>query len=277
MLFATATLARRIEQAECSLVADMARAVSRRLGADAVVIAPIAGGSAISAGIGSPLNKLAGIGFEPVDDSVLGVIEGEFERRGIPLQVELSSLASPGIAAMLTRRGYTLTGFENVLGLPLGTLAMPPEDSAIAICRTDADEARRWIDVIATGFAHADTFDGPVSNESYGRELLEQIFEDTLGVDGSVRYMARRDGSLAGAASMRLSNGVAQLCGAATLPEHRRRGVQTALLATRLRDAARDGCDIAIVTTQPGSKSQENVQRQGFSLLYTRAILVKSW
>jgi GNAT superfamily N-acetyltransferase len=76
---------------------------------------------------------------------------------------------------------------------------------------------------------------------------------------------------------MRLSNGVAQLCGAATLPEHRRRGVQTALLLTRLAEAARDGCDIAIVTTQPGSKSQENVQRQGFSLLYTRAILVRSW
>jgi hypothetical protein len=30
-----------------------------------------------------------------------------------------------------------------------------------------------------------------------------------------------------------------------------------------------------VVTTQPGSKSQENVQRLGFELLYTRAILVK--
>jgi hypothetical protein len=39
-------------------------------------------------------------------------------------------------------------------------------------------------------------------------------------------------------------DGVAQLCGAATLPE-------------------------------PGSKSQENVQKRGFELLYTRAILVR--
>ena len=31
----------------------------------------------------------------------------------------------------------------------------------------------------------------------------------------------------------------------------------------------------AVVTTQPGSKSQQNVQRRGFHLLYTRAILVK--
>ena len=72
-----------------------------------------------------------------------------------------------------------------------------------------------------------------------------------------------------------MSEGVAQLTGAATAPEYRRRGVQTALLSTRLADAAGAGCDIAVVTTQPGSKSQENVQRRGFHLLYTRAVLVK--
>jgi hypothetical protein len=56
---------------------------------------------------------------------------------------------------------------------------------------------------------------------------------------------------------------------------HRRRGVQTALLSARLAGAAAAGCDIAVVTTQPGSKSQQNVQRRGFDLLYTRAVLVK--
>jgi GNAT superfamily N-acetyltransferase len=68
---------------------------------------------------------------------------------------------------------------------------------------------------------------------------------------------------------------VAQLAGAATLPEHRRQGVQTALLRYRLFDAARRGCDVAVVTTQPGSKSTENAQRFGFALLYVRAILIK--
>ena len=75
---------------------------------------------------------------------------------------------------------------------------------------------------------------------------------------------------------MRITDGVAQLTGAATAPAHRRRGVQTALLATRLADAGRAGCDIAVVTTAPGSKSQQNVQRRGFHLLYTRAVLVKT-
>ena len=44
----------------------------------------------------------------------------------------------------------------------------------------------------------------------------------------------------------------------------------------RLADAARAGCDIGIVVTQPASKSQQNVQREGFSLFYSRQLLVKS-
>ena len=80
---------------------------------------------------------------------------------------------------------------------------------------------------------------------------------------------------MAGFASMRLDDGLAQLCGAATLPAFRRRGIQTAFLHRRLADAAAEGCDLALVTTQPGSKSQQNSEQQGFALLYSRAVLVK--
>jgi hypothetical protein len=47
------------------------------------------------------------------------------------------------------------------------------------------------------------------------------------------------------------------------------------LLSARLAAATAAGCDIAVVTTLPASKSQRNVQRQGFDLLYTRATLVR--
>jgi len=105
-------------------------------------------------------------------------------------------------------------------------------------------------------------------------ERIERAERD-MAAAGVQRYTALRDGVIAGGASFRLAEGVVQLTGAATVPAHRRRGVQTALLSARLVDAAVAGCDIAVVTTQPGSKSQQNAQRQGFDLLYTRAILVK--
>lgn len=89
------------------------------------------------------------------------------------------------------------------------------------------------------------------------------------------RYVARVDGQVAGGASARFDTGVVQLAGSATLPRFRRRGIQTAFLRARLADGLRAGCDVAVVTTAPGSKSQQDVQRQGFALLYSRALLVK--
>ncbi|WP_437676869.1 hypothetical protein [Sorangium sp. So ce131] len=35
------------------------------------------------------------------------------------------------------------------------------------------------------------------------------------------------------------------------------------------------GGEVAVVTTEPGSRSQLDVMRQGFALLYARAILVR--
>jgi GNAT superfamily N-acetyltransferase len=99
---------------------------------------------------------------------------------------------------------------------------------------------------------------------------------DMVSLEGFSIFLARRQQAVAGGASLRVADGVAILCGAATRPDHRRRGVQTALLGARLALAARQACDVAVLTTQPGSKSQENAQRQGFSLLYTRAVVVKS-
>ena len=51
--------------------------------------------------------------------------------------------------------------------------------------------------------------------------------------------------------------------------------VVTAPTLPRSPTPRRPAGDIAVVTTQPGSKSQQNMQRQGFDLLYTRAILLK--
>ena len=90
-----------------------------------------------------------------------------------------------------------------------------------------------------------------------------------------MRYLARREGAVAGGASLRTEDGVALLTGAATLPAHRRRGVQSALLAVRLLEAAAAGCDLAVITTGPGTKSAENAARNGFALLYVRAVMVQ--
>lgn len=274
MVFATSALARRIEDAEQSMVAEVARVLSRRPGGGSVFLTALGGGAAVFAGDNSPYNKIAGLGFAPLDEGDLQAVERELAARGCPVQVELSTLADPEIGERLTQRGYVLRGFENVLAMtPSGGLGSLRWSAGISVAA--ADDSAAWIEVVTTGFVHPDVYDGPASHEAFSPEMLRQVFHDTSEVASFDRFIATRDGSPAGGASLRIWKGVAQFCGAATLPEHRRHGVQTALLRHRLAAAAAAGCDIAVVTTGPGSRSQENVQRQGFSLIYARAVLVK--
>jgi hypothetical protein len=273
MLFASAELVRRIEGAEVRLVTDGARAAAQRRPGDPTFILPLAGGVATFAGPGSPLDKVAGVGLAgPLDEAALAAVEQAYTTRGVAVQVELPTHADPSVGALLTRRGYALVGFEDVLGRTL-RLEDGPEELAVRVTTSEAGELRLWLDTIVTGFASPDG-QGVPSHDSFGREALERAIADLAAAAGMTRYLARVGGTVAGAASLRTSEGVAHLAGAATLTTHRRRGVQGALLSTRLRDAARAGCDLAVVTTLPGSRSQHNMRRLGFDLLYTRAILV---
>jgi len=273
-LFCDAALAARIERVEAQLIAKVSEAARRRRAGGAGFVIPIAGGVASFAGEGSPFNKVAGLGFGGMPSSAeLAEIERAFAACDAPVQIELSHLADPAIGAQLTGRGYRLVSFENVLGLALAGQPERVTPPGIEVRPSGDGEFEAWLGVVADGVAHPDT-QGVPSHEEFPREVVERAERD-FAAAGVMRYVALRDGVIAGGASFRLTEGVAQLTGAATAPAHRRRGIQTALLSARLADAAAAGCDVAIVTTQPGSKSQQNVQRRGFDLLYTRAILVK--
>jgi hypothetical protein len=51
--------------------------------------------------------------------------------------------------------------------------------------------------------------------------------------------------------------------------------VQSALLSARLDQGRQAGCDLAVICTQPGSGSQRNAERQGFSVVYARTMMGK--
>ena len=272
-LFCDTALAGRIERVEAQLIATASEAARRRSGTAGFVM-PLAGGVASFAEEGSPFNKVAGLGFGGVPGpGALGETERAFAACGAPVQIELAHLADPAIGALLTMRGYQLTSFENVLGRALDGRPAPVTPPGVEVRRSGDEEFEAWLEAVADAVAQPDT-QGVPAHEEFPREVIKAAERD-FAVAGVLRYAALRDGVIAGGASFRMAEGVAQLTGAATVPAHRRRGIQTALLSARLADAAAAGCDIAVVTTQPGSKSQQNAQRQGFDLLYTRAILVK--
>ena len=271
-LFCDAALAGRIERADAQLVARASEAARRRDGTGFLI--PVAGGVASFAEESSPFNKVAGLGFGGVPDPAdLDEIEQAFAARGAPVQVELPHLADPAIGALLTERGYRLESFENVLGRALGGAPERVASPGVEVRRSGDDEFDAWLDVQADAVARPDTRGVP-SHEEFPREVYLRAERD-MAAAGVLRYAALWDGVLAGGAALRLTDGVAQFAGAGTAPAYRRRGIQAALLTARLADATAAGCDVAVITTQPGSTSQQNAQRRGFDLLYTRAVLVK--
>ncbi len=279
-MFADVAVARRIERAEAGMSASMVGAVSRRSGTEAFV-EPIGEGYAIYAGPGSPFNKIIGAGLEgrPIDESALDRAERIFDAHGAAARAEICVLASPDVFAVFNRRGYRFETVEHVLGLrlPPASDVVALQQDRLAVSLADGESAsRQWIDALVEGFAVPDVTETGVTGESFPADVLREIFSNYDGVTDFRRYLARVDGQVAGGGGLFTGNGVGILCGAATLARFRRQGVQAALLRRRLEDAAAAGCDLAVVTTAPGSKSQQNAQRQGFALLYARAVLVRA-
>lgn len=101
------------------------------------------------------------------------------------------------------------------------------------------------------------------------------IFASTLGHDGWYHYLVEYDGEPGSASVLFVSEGVAQLFVATTMPAFRGRGGQGALIRQRMRDALEAGCDLATSQTGTENASPRNMERRGFELLYTRWIYGK--
>jgi hypothetical protein len=92
---------------------------------------------------------------------------------------------------------------------------------------------------------------------------------------GITTYGAWDGDELVAAATLLTFGGIASLCGAATVPSHRGRGAQGALMVRRIRDAAAAAC--TTVVTETGAETPEepnpslhNMRRMGLTELYER-------
>ena len=99
---------------------------------------------------------------------------------------------------------------------------------------------------------------------------MEAFGAVTAAREGTVCFLAEADGYPGAAGVLCIHDGVALLGGSSTVPEMRRRGMQSALLEARMRYAFEIGCDLAMMVAWPGSDSQRNAERKGFQIAYTR-------
>jgi hypothetical protein len=263
------TLARRLEACDAW---GNARSVSALAGLYPDVGAatmPVAGGYAMYAGPDSPLTQAIGLGMDgPAAATEVDRLEEFYRTRDTPVHVEMCPLADQTLHALLAERGYRVEERSCVLARPLSAGEPDgPIASGVQVRIPLREESELWVRTVAAGM----TGDGPVP------EPVLAFFSTVTRMPGVTCFLGTLDGQPAGGGVLGISDGVAALFGGGTRPPFRNRGVQSALVRARLAFAAAQGCDIAMVITEPGGVSQRNMERQGFRVLYTRSKLLREY
>ncbi len=264
--FVDLAFARRLELAE-TILPDCVAALKGQNPVQPFAALEIAGGTAFFGGTDYPANQMVGMGlYGEVTGTDLDCVEDFFRSRGVPSTIVLSPLADTTLRILLGQRGYTIAEFNTVLIKRIGTkepFAPPP---GIVIERVNQSNVSPWMNAIARGF-------------SQDISVAEDVFAGFAALPGALAFLARIEGKVVGGCGGRIipEGRIAALFGTATLPEYRQRGVQSALIALRLQEAAKAGCEYAVVSTNPGSGSQRNMERRGFRVAYTKAVMMREW
>ena len=223
----------------------------------------VGGGIAAYVESNSPANGTFGLGMgRTATVTDVRALERFFAERGERALAGICPLAHPSVLHTLSKRGWTPMAFENVLVRelrPAEEFPTPPDDIEVRVVATD-DERELWAALASNGFSAPD--------DPLPAEL--RLARASADIAGSVAMVGYVDGRPAGTGEVAIDGDVAWLTTDATLPQFRRRGVQTALQRARLEVARDAGCTIAVTESLPGSASQRNMERLGFSVVYTR-------
>lgn len=216
-------------------------------------------------------NRVIGLGVQgPASEAMLDQIRSLYCSAGVTrYAVQLNPVARPAILpTWLSARGFQRRDSWAKVYRP----ALPPIEIS-----TD-------LHIRVIGREDADVF-AQVACSAFGMPpVLAPMLTATIGQPGWRHYLAFDGDPESGAgnalavatAALRVQDGVGWLGIGSTLPTHRRRGAQGALMARRIQDGATLGCRWLVTETgedteeQPNS-SYHNMMRSGFALAFLRA------
>ena len=270
MGFVDKAFARRLESCEESPQVMYARAFQKTRPEVGAAEEEICGGHMVFAGLGSPIGRATGIGFDrAITTEDLDRIEAFYRERKAPAQVDLTPMHAPEIFEMFKRRGYAIAELNNVLCRRLDAaekLALVP--AGFEIRRSSREEAEVAGAIVESAFF-------PEGAPESFRGLIAPLYQ----MDNALAFVATNEGKpvACGTGIVVPEHRVFALSGAGTLADYRGRGLQTALLQARMQAAVKAGCEYAVVVTQGGTTSERNVERLGFRVAYSKVTVIKAF
>ena len=264
MIYSDTTLSQKLERTEARSNADFVDTRARLDPDSGAKWIEVSGVYAMFDGVESPLTQTFGLGvFDEITNTEIDALEDFFKKHDAPVFHEVSPMADPSLMALLSDRGYRPMELTSVMFLSLDKQSQPPPvaNPQITTRVINKDEVDIWARTAASGW----------STEMPGMEdFMFNFCRIGAQCAEAFPYIAEMDGKPISTGALLIYEDVALLAGASTIPEGRNQGAQSALLEARLRHAANNGCKLAIMGATPGSQSQKNAQRNGFSIAYTR-------
>lgn len=193
-----------------------------------------------------------------LDDAI-----AEARRRGQrKVSYEWNPYTSDTLFDVLGDRGFVVQEFTNTYRLGEPATPTRPLGEGLRIVHLDVNDAsmvdaaaRTW--VIGMGME-----DLPEPYMYVARMLLSYSRRLTV--------MAKDGDLVAGMGTLCMHEGLGFLGAAGTRPEYRGRGIQSHLLSERIGHALAHDCDMVTIGSDPGTTSQRNIERSGFTCLYTK-------
>jgi hypothetical protein len=202
------------------------------------------------------------VGLRDGHEEVIGPLDDWYRANHVRGRFEMMpGDFTPALGQALARRGYAQTAFDTVL---YGAPGPPASGSAgvdIVTVRS-ADVMEEFLDAYLAGWGlPAQHCEGARAN-----------MRGWLAQPDWRLYLARIDGKPAAGGILYLKDDVGYFADAATDPEFRCRGAQTALLSHRTAAARQAGVEFVYSRATFGSTSHRNMERIGLRVLHTRAI-----
>jgi hypothetical protein len=254
-------IVRLVESAEARAYASLMQAAPAALGfrAEQVGSATLLIASSLKITL---FNRVIGLGVgEPATERAIDGMLDTFGREGIGnFAVHLSPAAQPAALAMwLSNRG--LVPKDNWTKAYRQARPAAPVPTDLRIERIGPESAGAFARVACEAFQMPD--------------MLRPWLEAGVGRSGWRHYLAYDENRPVATGALHVENHVGWLGLAGTLPSHRRRGAQGALMSARINDAAALGCvwlatETAEDTAEHPNPSFHNMLRTGFTVAYQR-------
>ncbi len=231
-------------------------------GSPAVTVHEIECGIAVSLGPGRYLNRLLCTSTS-LTDADIDEVTTFFSERQLEPAIQIVDTTDGALETRLRRRGFE-HDWQRLL------MAARPTDCSrfsfgerLRVSSVSAQDLDVWLDVLALGNG-AVTVDAREVSDEYGRAAHH--------IEGSTDLLAWLGDDPAACGSLQPVGNIGWLGGAATLPEHRRRGLQRELLDIRIATAGFDGCDYVAATALPDATSARNLERAGLSVVVQQSV-----